>query len=340
MWIIILIGLIVSATVVSATVVSQIIKGDNTPWQKPLLDWMQWTRSGATTVWSYFSQLVTWINDSEVDHAMRDLRAIRSDEDRIYADRLSLIPNWDNERRKVLHEERRLQLEARAEQVRSMTGRSWGATVAFCLALLSLPPIFVASYFLKSQVATEFLVGSARLKGIEIPLWGDLYLELRMVQIASGGLIALEVLAGIIMAVGYEGIQNTQNGDSKESGPLYKVLFWFSVCFTILLVLLEGFLGLFRGSLEVGGETYGTVWLVIFSMMVPTMTVMISFVLKHTLQYVTGPIGKLFRCIGAFIGIVFTVPLFVVVLLFSLLVHSVLIPASTNSDCQSIVNIV
>lgn len=258
-------------------------------WYKPIQEWVP--------------LLHDWFRLTPEVQEQRALQAVWQSEDHDYAEQVRL--SGGPVQRKELITARKLQLKERAATRNAIRGYTWGSMFSFLLCLCALPPVLVASYYLKIQVAREFLVGSADLVGLQIVFLGIPF-QVHTTDLVATGLILLEVVGGVVLSHANDRLWQIKSKEVNEPERRYQVLQGLAWIMMVALILLEGGLGVFRGQLEAKGEMFATIWMVGISVVIPTMTMVCSFIIKSQISHVAGPITAAFWSL-AFVVVILAV---------------------------------
>lgn len=309
--------------VAGTAIISQIIKPADEPWHKPIRDWMMACVSYVGRVFGWFGRIAGWIVNTPDADARNRQHQLWQSEDANFSRRLesSLAHH-----REEVSQQWQAVLTARREQIQAERGRVWGNMLGFLIAIVGLPPLLAGSYIQKRQVVNEFLGAVKLLKGLELPLFGGVY-SLKMTAVVSGALVGMELITGVILSIALERQRQIERGEIHDTARQYRVLFWGSIVFTGALILLEGYLGIFRSHMQEATSVDQIVWNVVYSTALPIATVAVAYFLKSNLKHVTGPAGFVFRLLFAIIGFVLLMPVLLATLVCSVLVGIVLVLA-------------
>ncbi len=262
-----LLGALVAAT-------SALVGANNgESWRLPAHRWFR-------GVSSWFWERV--FGSSEKRKLIADFRALRDQEDAEYSRRIA--ERMGPEDRARLVAARRQALKERAEDVVGVDTRTAISTIVWVLALLALIPAIGGSWFLKFQVGREFLTGSENLAGIPIVIGGNL-VNITAVHVICGLMVLIELVVGILLHLSIERLEQIKKGQISEGTAVYRVMLWGSLVLISSFFLLEALMGYVRGTMETGGDGFGTVFIIGVSVFASVITVALAFILKSQFKH-------------------------------------------------------
>lgn len=242
------------------------------------------------------AKVSVWFLNSPERESLLAQRELWRAEDAEYEGEYARTKDYTALRKKLL-EERQIQLTARTAKQTLASGYTVGSMVTFLICLLALVPIQAASYYLKVQTARAFLVGSRNLMGLKLTILG-FPLVLHTVEVVTVGLMLLEIISGVVLSQAHDRLRQVKNEGLQESARRYQVQSQIAWALIVILVLTEAALGFWRGSMETKDSVFGILIMLVLSATIPSMTILVSYVLKGQLSQVAGPLGFFFRLVG------------------------------------------
>lgn len=285
-----------------------IARQNNEKWSAPALRWAD-KLFNYEPLAKYFGLVVEWFFQTDGQKLRKQLREIwEAQDERFEQDRAGIT---SREQLDELMEHREEQLKARAKERKDARDFSVGSVVVWVIAACTLPAVVAGSYYLKAQVAREFMIGSENLKKLQIAIGGLEPIQIGAVEIIVSVLVLFEIIFGVALHLSVDRQHQLKSSQHDDPVAWYKVMQWVSIMGILLLITVETMLGGFRGELEVGGDMYGRMWIMAASFLICSLTIMCSFLLKSQLKHAMGALAWIGRVIGFIILMFIIGPFFV-----------------------------